>query len=119
MPLAKLQGRRGHGAFRELTVFLEELEGEIQGGRGGLAVGGASWAGHCGQGGRTVARELWAGRPAVGGARASQEKPRISSTSLSSAVGRQEGPISESTSDAALIHGGPCHRALKIISTQD
>ena len=76
-------------------------------------------AGHCGQGGRTVARELWAGRPAVGGARASQEKPRISSTSLSSAVGRQGGPISESTSDAALIHGGPCHRALKIISTQD
>ena len=44
MPFAKLQRRRGHGAFKELTVLLEELEGEIQSGRGGRAVGGASWA---------------------------------------------------------------------------
>lgn len=70
-------------------MLLEELEGEIQGGRGGRAVGGASWAGHCGRGYRTVGGELWVGLPAVGGARACQEKSRIPSTSLSSAVGGQ------------------------------
>ena len=57
----RVQG--AHSAF-------EELEGETQGGRGGRAVGGASWAGR--RGPDIVGGELWVGRPAVGRARARQ-----------------------------------------------
>lgn len=59
MPLAKLQRRRGAWCSSKNSALLEELEGEIQSGRGGRAVGGASWAGDL----------QWAGP------RAGQEKP--------------------------------------------